>query len=463
MSSRLETVILHHLITDDQYCKKVLPFLDRKYFSDVSEKVLVEEITAYFDKYNSIPSKEVLSIRTSKRDDLTESENKDTQEYIGNLNSDSVNIEWLIDETEKFVKDKAVYNAILDSITILDGKDKKRSKDSIPLLLSDALSISFDSDVGHNYLENAEERWEYYHSVDDDRIPFQLNIFNKITRGGLKKKTLNVVLAPTGVGKSIFMCDLAAYVLQLGKNVLYITMEMPEEDISERIDANLFDVPINELRNLDKDIFLGKINKIKAKTNGKLIVKEYPTGVHAGHFRALIEELKQKKGFIPDLLIIDYIGICGSQRIKEGGSVNSNTYLKRISEEMRDLGKEYNIPVFSGQQVNRSGQNNSDVDMENVAESIGLTNTLDLFFVLMAPEELVERNQYLVKQLKNRYNDLNYYKRFTIGIDKPKMRFFDVEDDGTYIADAGRKDEVVSSPTINRSSSKKDAFESFNF
>lgn len=456
---RVEQTIIHHLINNDEYCRKVLPFLDKKYFSDISEKTLIEEIVKYYDKYNSLPSKEVLVIGTSNRNDLTESENREIQKYIQTLNSDSVNIDWLIDETEKFVKDKAVYNAILDSITILDGKDKRRNKDSIPSLLSDALAISFDTDVGHDYLENAESRWEYYHNVDDDRIPFQLNIFNKITRGGLKKKTLNVAMLATGLGKSIFMCDLAANTLKNGKNVLYVTMEMPAEDIAERIDANLFDFPINEMRTLDKDVFLSKIDKIKSKTNGKLIVKEYPTGVHAGHFRALIEELKQKKQFKPDLLIIDYIGICGSQRLKEGGSVNSNTFMKRVSEELRDLGKEYNIPVFSGQQVNRSGQNNSDVDMENVAESIGLVNTLDFFFVMMAPEELLERNQYLVKQLKNRYGDVNYYKRFTVGIDKSRMRFYDVEDDGTYISDAGRKDE----DEVKKPTSKKSAIESFNF
>lgn len=458
----IEKIILHHLITDDEFCKKAIPFLSNKYFSDSSERVILEEVVNFFNKYNSLPSKEVLSIKVSNREDLTETENKETQKYINDLECEKVNSDWLIDETEKFVKDKAVYNAILDSISILDGQDKKRNKDAIPLLLSDALAISFDTNVGHDYLENAEERWEYYHTIDDNRIPFPLSIFNKITRGGLKKKTLNVVMAPTGVGKTIFMCNYAAHALKMGYNVLYVTMEMPEEDISERIDANLMDIPINEVETIEKDVFLSKIEKIKSKTNGKLIVKEYPTGVHAGHFRALIEELKQKKGFKPDLLIVDYLGICGCQRLKESAGVNTNTFMKRVSEELRDLGKEYNIPVFSGQQVNRSGQNNSDVDMENVAESIGITNTLDLFFVIMAPEELVQMDQYLVKQLKNRYNDVNYYKRFVVGIDKPRMKFYDVEENGRYIDGAGRTDQN-SSVAKPPSAKEKTSFESFSY
>lgn len=459
---RIEEMIIHHLTNDDEYCRKVLPFLSKEYFQDTTEKVLIDEIIIFFDKYNSLPSKEILSIKVSNRDDLTEEENKNTQKYIKELDSEKVNLDWLIDESEKFVKDRAVYNAILDSINIIDGKDKKRSKDAIPLLLSDALAICFDTNVGHDYIENAEERWEYYHTADNNRIPFQLNVFNKITKGGLKKKTLNVVMAPTGVGKSIFMCDFSANALSIGFNVLYITMEMAEQDISMRIDANLMDIIMGEVPLMERVAFMNKIDTIKTKTNGKLIVKEYPTNVHAGHFRGLIEELKQKKSFIPDLLVIDYLGICGSQRLRNSPGVNTNTLLKTISEELRDLGKEYDIPVLSGQQVNRSGQNNSDVDMENVAESIGMTNTLDLFFVLMAPEELVEKNQYLVKQLKNRYNDVNYYKKFVIGIDKPRMKFYDVETDNKYISDSGRKDEEQS-PSYSKSQVSSGAFESFNY
>lgn len=456
---RLETVILHQLINNDEYQRKVVPFLKSEYFSDVIEKAILEEICGYCEKYNAVPTREVLSICVGKRDDLAESENSEAQKYIKDMDCDSVNIDWLLDETEKFVKDKAVYNAIFDSIEILDGKRKNLNKDSIPLLLTEALSISFDTNIGHDWLENADKRWEYYHEDGGKRIPFQLKMLNKITRGGMKGKTLNCVMAPTGVGKTIFMCDEAAFTLMDGKNVLYITMEMAAEEISERIDSNILDVAINDVRTLSKERFITKIDAIKEKTNGKLIVKEFPTNVHAGHFRALIEELRMKKKFIPDLLIIDYLGICGSQRLKD--KANTNTFLKAVSEELRDLGKEYNIPVLTGHQVNRGGHGNSDVDFENVAESIGVTNTLDLFFVMMAPEELVERNQYLIKQLKNRYGDVNYYKKFVVGIDKSRMRFFDVDEtDDEYIDGVGGVDTGTGEITYKHDSR---GFDGFNY
>src|SRR5687768_10816710 len=314
--TRIEKTILHQLITNEEYTRKVIPFLKSEYFSEIPEFILFKEIDDFFEKYNDLPSKEILSIRVSKKEDLTETENKEVQKYLKELDSESVNLEWLVDESEKFCKDKAVYNAILSSIKIIDGKDKNSSKDSIPLILSDALSVSFDSNVGHDYFEQAEERWEYYHEDGGERIPFRVDNFNKITKGGLKKKTLTAVLAATGVGKSIFMCDESAYALSLNKNVLYITMEMAAEDISERIDVNLMDISMDDIRSVDKKMFLGKIQTIKTKTNGKLIVKEFPAGAHVGHFRALISELKQKKNFKADLIVIDYIGICGSQRLK---------------------------------------------------------------------------------------------------------------------------------------------------
>jgi replicative DNA helicase len=461
--SRIEQTIIHHLITDEQYARKVLPFITKEYFSDTNENVLIQEIVKFFGKYNSLPSKEVLLICTAKRDDLTEVENKEVQKYIKELDSERVNEDWLLDETEKFCKDRAVYNAILDSINIIDGKDKKRSKDSIPSILSEALAISFDTNIGHDYLENAEERWEYYHVDGGHRIAFGLEMLNKITKGGMKKKTLNCVMAGTGIGKTILMCDEAGYALSQGHNVLYITLEMAAEDISHRIDAKLMNITMDDVEAIDKKMFMDKIGKIKSKTNGKLIVKEYPTGVHAGHFRALIEELKQKKDFIPDLIIIDYLGICGSQRLRGNSSVNTNTYYRSVSEELRDLGKEYDVPIFTGVQPNRDGQDNSDTSITNIAEAIGITSTLDFFIVLMAPEELIEIGQVLVKQLKNRYRDINYYKKFVIGLDKSRMTFYDVDNEGKYLDDSGTKEEPKSLLLDIKNNGSKVKVDSFTF
>lgn len=462
---RLEQKILEQLVYHDEYTRKILPFLKKEYFHDRTESVIFEEISDFFQKYNKLPNKDILLINTGNRNDISEDEYKQIQNNIDKFNDVREDINWISEQSEQFCKDKAVFNAIMECVSIIDGRNKNFTPSAMPSLLTQALSVSFQSDIGHDYFENAAERWEYYHQKDDNRIPFDLEIFNKITRGGLKNKTLNCIMAPTGVGKTIFMCHLAASSLMQGFNVLYITMEMGEEEISERIDANLMDVYVSDVEHISKPKYMEKIEALKKKSHGKLIVKEFPTGVHAGHFRALIEELKLKREFKPDLVIVDYLGICGSQRVKQSGGINTNTFFKNVSEELRDLGKEYNLPVFTGMQVNRGGQENSDVDITNTADAIATTNTFDLFFVMMAPEELVERNQYLVKQLKNRYNDVNYYKRFVIGIEKPKMRFFDVEDlANDNISDRGKIDERSDELALyDRSSIDSGDFSSFKF
>jgi archaellum biogenesis ATPase FlaH len=462
---RLEHKLLEQLIYNEEYTRKTLPFLKKEYFHDKTEAVLFEEITDFFQKFNKLPNKDVLLINTGNRNDISEDEYKQIQNSIDRFSDVRENLDWLTEQSEQFCKDKAVFNAIMECVSIIDGKNKQYAPSAMPSLLTQALSVSFKNDIGHDYFDDAEQRWEYYHQKDDNRIPFDLEIFNKITRGGLKKKTLNCIMAPTGVGKTIFMCHLAASSLMQGYNVLYITMEMAEEEISERIDANLMDIFVSDIENISKPKYLEKIEGLQKKSRGRLKVKEFPTGVHAGHFRALIEELRLKNDFTPDLLIIDYLGICGSQRVKQSGGVNTNTFFKNVSEELRDLGKEYLIPVFTGMQVNRGGQENSDVDITNTADAIATTNTFDLFFVMMAPEELVERNQYLVKQLKNRYNDVNYYKRFVIGIEKAKMKFFDVEEIAHEgISDRGKIDERNEELALyDRSTTNGDDFSNFKF
>jgi len=463
---RIETKILSNLIYDEQYCRKVIPFIKTEYFSDRKEAILSKIIVEFFTKYNKPLTKEILSIEVGNRHDINDKELVELNSYVETLTHEDVNEFWMMEQTEKFCKDKAVYNAILHSIKIIDGGDKVHTKDSIPSILSDALAVSFDNHVGHDYIENSDERYEFYHRVEE-KIAFDLDMFNKITKGGLSKKTLNIALAGTGVGKSLFMCHVGASVLTQGKNVLYITMEMAEERIAERIDANLLNLTMDELKVIDKDIFDNRIEKIAKKTQGKLIVKEYPTaGAHAGHFRALLEELKLKREFVPDIIFIDYLNICSSQRMKQGGSINSYTYIKSIAEELRGLAVEYNVPIVSATQTTRSGFTNSDPGLEDTSESFGLPATADFMFALVSNEELEQLNQIIVKQLKNRYNDPGFYKRFVIGIDRAKMRLYDVEASAQVgLSDSGQDKEDV--PMFDKSEfgkrQRSEGFSGFKF
>ena len=463
---RIEEQILSNLIHNEEFCRKVIPFINTSYFSDFKERMIVEEITAFFNKYNKPISSDILTIELSNRSDITDKQLADVITSVEGLPTDEANQDWLIEHTEKFCKDKAVYNAILESIKIIDGKDDKRTQESIPHILSDALAVSFDNHVGHDYLDDAQDRFDFYHRVEE-KLEFDLDLFNKITKGGFSKKTLNVILAGTGVGKSLFMCHVAASTLMQGKNVLYITMEMAEERIAERIDANLLNLSMDELKVVDRKVFNTRLDKIAKKTQGKLIVKEYPTaGAHSGHFRALLEELKIKKDFLPDLIVIDYLNICASARLKMGSNVNSYTYVKTIAEELRGLAVEYNVPMLSATQTTRGGFDNTDVGLQDTSESFGLPATVDFMCALISTEELEEMNQLMVKQLKNRYNDLNYFKRFVIGVDRSKMKLYNVEPSAqNNISDSGQdKDD---GPAFDKTSSgsriKSEVFDGFKF
>lgn len=438
---RIENVILSNLIHDEEYTRKVLPFLNKRYFSDRKEAIAFEEITKFFEQYNKPITQEILQIQVGSRKDMADSEFNDAMKMIGSLNKQDTNKEWLINESERFCKQKAVYNAILDSIGIIEGRDKNLQEDAIPSLLSDALGVSFDKHVGHSYLTDSDERYEFYHRVEE-KIRFDIDLLNKITKGGLSRKTLNIILAGTGVGKSLAMCHFAAANLMDNKSVLYITMEMAEEKIAERIDANLLNLSMDELKVVDKPIFDSRLDKIRKKSQGRLIIKEYPTaGAHAGHFRALLEELKMKQEFKPDIIYIDYLNICASQRLRSGANVNSYTYIKTIAEEIRGLSVEYNVPIVSATQVTRSGFNSSDVELTDTSESFGLPATADLMIALISTEELEGMNQIMVKQLKNRYNDPSYYKRFVIGVDRSKMKLYDLEQSAqNNISDSGQDD-----------------------
>ena len=462
---RIEQKILTNLIYDEHYCRKVIPFVKKNYFADRLESIIASEIVSFFNKYNKPATKEVLQIEISNRKDLNDKELVEVNNYISKLEHEPVNEDWMIQSTEKFCKDRAVYNAILSSISIIDGRDKVHTQDAIPSILSDALAVSFDSHVGHDYLDDHDSRYDFYHRVEE-KIAFDLEMFNKITKGGLSKKTLNIALAGTGVGKSLFMCHVAGSVLNQGKNVLYITMEMAEERIAERIDANLLNLTMDELKVIDRDIFENRISKISNKTQGKLIIKEYPTaGAHTGHFRALLEELKMKREFKPDIIFIDYLNICASQRMKQSANVNSYTYVKAIAEEIRGLAVEYNVPIVSATQTTRSGFTNSDPGLEDTSESFGLPATADFMFALVSNEELEALNQIIVKQLKNRYNDPSFYKRFVIGIDRAKMKLYDVEASAqTGLADAGQDDDepVFDKSTFGRRQ-RTESFEGFKF
>ncbi len=428
MQNEIPTHVLSHLLNNEEYCRRVIPYIQKEYF-DGCYKVVFDLIVGFVAVHNKLPTSRVLDIelqKVSAPEDILNQSSILIKEISVKTDLDT---EYLIVETEKWCKDRAVYLAIMDSIQIIDGKDGERSEGAIPDILSTALGVSFDQQIGHDYIDDADGRFEFYNNVEE-KIPFDLDYFNKITKGGIPNKTLNVCLAGTGVGKSLFMCHNAASVLQQGKNVLYITMEMAEEKIAERIDANLMDLPIQQLETLSKDVFSKKIQKIATGTIGKLIIKQYPTGsAHSGHFRALLNEMKMKKKFIPDMIYIDYLNICSSSRMKAmGGSINSYTYIKAIAEELRGLAIEFDVPIMTATQTTRSGFGNTDVGLEDTSESFGLPATADLMFALIATEELDELNQVMVKQLKNRYNDVSKYKRFVIGIDRARMKLYDVEE-----------------------------------
>ena len=424
---RIETTILRNLLHNEDYARKVIPFIQPDFFEEKSEKIIFDETVSFITKYDNCVTVEALNIEVENRTDLTAEEVKSIVNISTELNDSPVDSQWLLDTTEKWCRDRAIYLALMESIHIADGNDEKKNRDAIPNILSDALAVSFDNNIGHDYLENYEDRYEYYHRTED-KIPFDLEYFDKITKGGLPNKTLNIALAGTGVGKSLFMCHHASSVLLQGRNVLYITMEMAEEKIAERIDANLLNVPIQQLADLPKNMFDKKVTKLADKTQGTLIIKEYPTAAaHSGHFKALLNELALKKSFRPDIIFIDYLNICASSRYRANASVNSYSYIKAIAEELRGLAVEANLPIVSATQTTRSGFASSDVDLTDTSESFGLPATADLMFALISTEELEGLSQIMVKQLKNRYNDPTYNRRFVIGVDRTKMRLYDCE------------------------------------
>ena len=458
---KLEQTILRNLIQNEDYLRKALPFLKDEYFTDRSEKVIYDEILSFTNAYNSTPSVEAITLAIKERRNLTNEEVEKCETYLQEIEQSSkteqkTDNNWLIDKTEKFCQEKAIYNAVLNSISILDGKDKTNDKGAIPKILSDALAVSFDNSVGHDYLEDSDGRYEFYHRTEE-RIPFDLDYFNKITKGGLPKKTLNIALAGTGVGKSLFMCHVAAGAMSQGKNVLYITMEMAEEKIAERIDANLLNVSIDDLMQLPKDLYDKKVKRVKEMTTGKLIIKEYPTAsASAVHFRTLLNELNLKKSFVPDIIFIDYLNICCSSRIKAGANINSYTYVKSIAEELRGLAVEFGVPIVSATQTTRSGFTSSDPGLEDTSESFGLPATADMMFALISSEELEALGQIMVKQLKNRYSDPTAHKRFVLGVDRSKMKLYDVEQDAqSGLADAGHNP-TQRPPQQNGNFKKKD-------
>jgi archaellum biogenesis ATPase FlaH len=424
----IEQTIFSNLIHNEEYARKVLPFIKSEYFQSRIDQTLFGIIETFTDKYNNFPTKEALLVEADNAPLLSDTEVVDLKTAITNMDEKPVDTQWLLDETEKYCQDRAVYNAIYKSIGILDGsKHLNEDKRAIPQILSEALSISFDSNIGHDFLDDFEARYEFYHRKEN-RVPFDLEYLNKVTKGGLPNKTLNIVLAGTGVGKSLFMCHCAASNLSAGLNVLYITMEMAEEKIAERIDANLLSTPLDEIELLPRDIYAKKVAKVKANTKGKLIVKEYPTSsAGAGHFRHLLNELKMKRNFIPQIIYIDYLNICASSRYKAGSNVNSYTLIKSIAEELRGLAVEWDVPIVSATQTTRSGFTSSDLGLEDTSESFGLPATADFMIALSTSEELQEMNQMLVKQLKNRYNDPTSNRRFVVGVDRARMKLYDVE------------------------------------
>ena len=455
----LEVTILKNLIYNEEYARKVIPFIQPEYFQEKSQKIIFEETVKFIAKYNSLITPEALNIEIDSRSDISEMELKEISKIQDSLINTPADQTWLFNITEKWCKDRAIYNALVESIHLADGGDDNKNRDAIPSILSEALSVSFDNNIGHDYLGNVLERYEFYHQKED-KIEFDLEFFNKITKGGLPNKTLNIALAGTGVGKSLFMCHVASSALLQSRNVLYITLEMAEERIAERIDANLLNVPIQQLVDLPKSTFENKVNSIGKKTRGTLIIKEYPTAsAHSGHFKALLNELALKKSFRPDIIFIDYLNICASSRHKANSSINSYTYIKSIAEELRGLAVEFNLPIVSATQTTRSGYGNSDVELTDTSESFGLPATADLMFALISTEELEALGQIMVKQLKNRYNDPTIYKRFAVGIDRAKMRLYDVEQSAQKdILDSGQESEYN-----DEDQKPKKSFEGFKF
>ena len=425
----LEKTILSNLILNLDYYRKVFPFIKEDYFEENSIKKVFSTYAEYVEKYKEPPSLEALKISLDKRKDLNESSYKDVMELVGDIAIDeNTNGDWLVEETEKFCQDKDLYNAIRRSILILDGQDKELDKGSIPKLLSDSLGISFDSSVGHDFLEDYEDRFEYYHRKEE-RLPFDIELMNKVTKGGLPRKSMTVLLATTGGGKSLCKCHMAAANLMFGKNVLYITMELAEEEVARRIDANIMGVTLDEVKELPLKTFKTRMDRYKTKTTGKLVIKEYPTGsAHVGNFRHLLNELRMKKNFVPDVIFVDYLNICASSRVRGAAAANSYTLVKSIAEEVRGLAMEFNCAIVTSSQFNRSGYDNSDVDLTNTSESMGVTHTADAIFALITSEDLESRGQLMIKQLKNRWGDLGYYRRFVVGIDRARMKLFDLED-----------------------------------
>jgi replicative DNA helicase len=456
---KVEVLILRNLLFNEEYLRKVVPFIKPDYFEDLTQKMVFEETLSFVQEYNQPPTKEVLCIEVEKRDDINDTSFAEATKFISYLEDVPTDFDWLVDTTEKWCRDRAIYLALMESIALADGTDEKKGRDAIPSILSDALAVSFDSHVGHDYLLDYEARYESYHRKED-KIEFDLEYFNKITKGGLPNKTLNIALAGTGVGKSLFMCHVASSALLSGKNVLYITLEMAEEKIAERIDANLLNVPIQEITELPKLMFENKVTNLAKKTQGTLIIKEYPTAsAHSGHFKSLLNELALKKSFRPDIIFIDYLNICASSRYRGNSNVNSYSYIKAIAEELRGLAVEANVPIVSATQTTRSGYGSSDVELTDTSESFGLPATADLMFALISTEDLEGLGQIMVKQLKNRYNDPTISKRFVIGIDRAKMRLYDCEQTAQDdIIDKGKEEEY----TYEESKPKK-SFAGFKF
>jgi replicative DNA helicase len=451
---KVELLILKNLIYNEDFVRKILPYLKSEYFQSYSEKVIFEEIQEFFSSYNQLPTKEAIEIEIENRTDLTEQSFKDCAGIISGLDYQPVEDEWLFATTEKWCKDRAIYLALMESIHIADGGDSKRNRDAIPSILQEALSVSFDTRIGHDYIEDVEERYEFYHRKDL-KIPFDVDYLNRITDGGVSPKTLNLVVATTGGGKSLFLCHVSSSILLQGKNVLYITLEMAEEKIAERIDANLLDVAIQDIKKLSKEQFLSKATQLSKKTQGKLIIREYPPGTaNINHFKALLKELEMKKNFIPDAIVIDYLNICASSRYKTSTS-NSYTYVKSIAEELRSMGVEHNVPIYSSCQFNRSGSSNSDASLEDTSDSFGIAYTADLLLALISTEELEQMNQILIKQLKNRYAPLDRYRKFVVGVDRSKMRVYDV--------DQSAQEELIENKIADNSFNLKSKFQTINF
>ena len=457
---RIETTILRNLVFNEEYSRKVIPFIQPDYFEQRTEKIIFEEITQFIVKYGNAITTEALAIELENRTDLSETEVRESREITSSFTDAPADNKWLEDTTEKWCRDRAIYLALMESISIADGDDKEKNRDAIPSILSNALAVSFDNHIGHDYLQDYQERYEFYHQKEN-RIPFDLEYFNKITKGGLVNKSLNIALAGTGVGKSLFMCHMASSVLLSGSNVLYITMEMAEEKIAERIDANLLNVPIQDLVDLPRTSFENKVTNLSKKTQGQLIIKEYPTAsAHSGHFKALLNELALKKSFKPDIIFVDYLNICASSRYKGSANINSYTLVKSIAEELRGLAVEAEVPIVSATQTTRSGYGSSDVDLTDTSESFGLPATADLMFALISTEELEQLGQIMVKQLKNRYNDISIFKRFIVGIDRAKMRLYDCEQTAQEdILDSGQEEQY----NYEDEKKPKKAFDGFKF